>query len=213
VEAATPVTQNPDGDGRDNGSSACHTVRAGETMIGIAEQYQTTLSVLAQLNPDPILWNGCNFTQRGGGPNCNPVVVEGACINVPQPTATPTLSPTPSGNETATPTPTYAAPHLIFPADSAVIDAGPTRLQWVSVGVLASDEYYLVEVTDTLTNRYEPLVTKNTMIWLPEDLIPEDGQPHTINWTVSIAVRDPITGVYNRVSGFGQTRTFQWQSR
>ncbi len=227
-QTATPTPTPPDGEsstdtaalstpsaggGTSSSTNTCHTVRAGETVIGIAEQYRTNLAVLAQLNPDPVLWNGCNFELPGGGPACAPVLVEGQCFNVPAPTPVPTLSPTPSGSETPTPTPTYQAPRMVYPPDGAVVEPGSLRLQWVSVGVLAENEVYLVEITDTTSNHYEPLVTRNTSVWLPDSLTPTDGQTHVINWTVSIASPDPVTGVYIRIGAAGLPRTFQWRSR
>lgn len=192
------------------GTSTCHQVRAGDNVISIAEQYRTTLAVLAQLNPDPLLWNGCNFALPGGGANCAPFVVEGQCFNVPLPTPTPTLSPTPSGSETPTATPTYPAPAMGFPPEGALA-RGQVRLYWVSAGVLLSDEVYLVEVTDMTTQRYEAFVTKNTTLPLPESWIPTDGQIHSISWTVSVARPDPISEIYLRISGINPPRSFQWQ--
>lgn len=204
------ATAQPSGGGTSGATSTCHAVRAGENVITIAEQYRTTLAVLAQLNPDPQLWNGCNFALPGGGPNCSPFVVEGQCFNVPLPTPTPTLSPTPSGSETPTATPTYPAPAMGFPPEGALA-RGQVRLYWVSAGVLLADEVYLVEVTDVTTQRYEAFVTKNTTLALPESWIPSDGQIHTISWTVSVARPDPISEIYLRISGVNPPRTFQWQ--
>lgn len=191
--------------------SICHTVRTGDTVIAIAEQYRVPLSILAQYNPNPALWNGCNFVLPGGGPNCNPFVVEGQCFYVPAPTPTPTLSPTPSGSETPTATPTYPAPVMGYPPEGALAQ-GAVRLYWVSAGILMPDEVYLIEVTDTTTQRYEAFVTRSTTLLLPESWIPSDGQTHTISWTVSVARPDPISGVYLRISGVSIPRTFQWQS-
>lgn len=192
------------------GTSTCHLVRAGDNIISIAEQYRTTLAVLAQLNPDPLLWNGCNFALPGGGANCAPFVVEGQCFNVPLPTATPTLSPTPSGSETPTATPTYPAPAMGFPPEGALA-RGQVQLYWVSAGVLLAEEVYLVEVTDVTTQRYEAFVTKNTTLPLPDSWIPADGQIHTISWTVSVARPDPLSEIYLRISGINPPRSFQWQ--
>ncbi|MBC7814647.1 MAG: LysM peptidoglycan-binding domain-containing protein [Burkholderiales bacterium] len=193
------------------GELMCHTVLPGETIVGIASEYSTTIEVLSQLNPD-LFFSGCNFTIPSGGPECNVLISEGLCVNVPMPTPTPTLSPTPSGNETATPTPTYAPPMVVSPPQNAIAQAGVIRLQWVSVGELGDQEVYLVQVEDTTNAATFTQVTKDTSLLLPASLIPNDGQTHIINWRVSVA-RPNDQGVYRVVSGDGPLRTFQWQSQ
>ncbi len=188
----------------------CHTVEEGETVVGIAEQYNTTLEVLSQLNPD-LYWFGCNFSNYSGGPDCNPNIQVGQCINIPAPTPTPTLSPTPSGNETATPTPTYPPPKPVYPPEGAVAPAGVFSLQWVSVGVLDKDEYYLVRVIDTVNNETYLQVTKDTSMQLPASMIPEDGQAHVVDWEVQVAIQNE-NGDYNPITG-SVRHSFKWQSR
>lgn len=191
----------------------CHQVKAGETLISIVEQYGgLTLELLSQLNRD-IDFRGCDFESPGGGPNCNPLIREGQCINVPFPTPTPTLSPTPSGEETLTPTPTLAAPMLLYPPQDSIAPPGIITLQWVSAGILQPEEYYLVQVTD-VTGNTPPWnnVTRGTSIRLPDTLIPTDGETHTIQWIVFV-VKANEQGLFIPVGGIGTPKTFQWQSR
>lgn len=191
---------------------SCHVVEANEAMVGIMERYNTTLEILSQLNPT-LNWSGCRFNQYSGGEACNPTIREGDCVVVPKraPTATPTA--TPSGDETATPTPTYVPPRLIFPSDGALASAAVFELEWVSSGILAQDEVYLVEIRDVTAGgdiwRGE---TRDTSLMLPESLIPTDGQTHTMEWRVLVARRDD-TGTYQYVGGAGDWRVFRWQSR
>jgi hypothetical protein len=188
-----------------------HSVVEGETIVGIAQQYATTLEVISQLNPD-IPFFGCDFSVASGGPDCNPPLQVGQVVNVPAPTPTPTLSPTPSGSETPTPTPTYRAPLVISPPQGGIAMPAPVRLDWVSVGVLQANEFYLVQVRDTTTGAEYAQVTKNTSIWLPESMIPGDGQPHPMEWTVRIAYPNEAD-VYQPIGGAPEVNTFQWQSR
>jgi hypothetical protein len=188
-----------------------HIVIEGDSIVGIAQQYSTTLEVLSQLNPE-ILFIACDFGVPSGGPDCNPLLQVGQAVNVPAPTPTPTLSPTPSGSETPTPTPTYAAPMVISPPQGGSALPVPVRLDWVSVGVLQENEFYLVQVRDTTSSTDYTQVTKNTSILLPETMIPGDGQTHTITWTVRIATPNE-QGVYQPIGGAPSERTFQWQSR
>jgi len=188
-----------------------HMVVEGETIVGIAQQYNTTLEVLFQLNPD-IPPFGCDFSNPSGGPDCNPPLQIGQAVNVPAPTPTPTLSPTPSGSETPTPTPTYPAPIVISPPQGGVAPPAPVRLDWVSVGVLQQTEVYLVQLRDTTTGAEYVQVTRNTSLLLPDSLVPADGQAHTIEWTVRVAYPNS-GGIYQPIGGQPQVRTFQWQSR
>jgi hypothetical protein len=190
----------------------CHTVQEGETLISIIEQYPVTLEIISQLNRD-IDFRGCDFEEPGGGPNCNPLISVGQCVVVPFPTPTPTLTSTPSGNETPTPTPTFAVPSMIFPPEDSIVPPGIIALQWVSVGTLQPEEYYLVQVVD-VTAGTQPWVdiTKSNSMTLPDTLIPTDGQTHVIEWTVFVA-KPNEQGLFAPVGGIGAVRTFQWQSR
>ncbi len=192
-------------------SAGCYTVAENDTIVGIAERFNTTLEIMSQLNQN-LNWFGCQFDQYSGGPSCNVFITIGQCINVPLPTPTPIPTSTPSGNETATPTPTYAPARLVYPPSGAVAPATIFELQWVSAGILKPGEVYLVEVQDTTNSQQWLQVTKQTSIMLPESLIPSDGQPHQIQWRVTIATANSA-GIYNYIGGVGQWRTFQWQSR
>jgi hypothetical protein len=187
-------------------------IKEGDTIVGIAESNSTTLGIVATLNPQLSFYN-CDFTNPSGGPDCNVSLRVGDPVNVPALTPTPTLSPTISGSETATPTPTYAAPAAIFPPQDGSAGARTFQLQWLSVGVLKDKEVYLVEIKDD-TAGGEPFrdVTRSTSYELPEKLIPTDGQPHTIEWRVSVALPND-QGIYDYIGAQGEWRTFHWQSR
>lgn len=192
-------------------SFACHNVEEGETLVGIALEYRTTLEILSQLNRD-LNWAGCAFNQPGGGPNCNPTIRAGQCINVPQPTPVPTSTPTPSGSETPTPTPTYIQPIIVYPSQNTVISTDSIRLQWVSAGILDTEEVYLVEVEDKSTGAKWAEVTRQTSVLIPDSLKPLDGQIHTINWRITVA-KPNADGVYEIVSGQDIIYVFQWARR
>ncbi len=187
-----------------------HTVIEGESIISIAESYNTTLEILARLNPE-IPFTGCDFNNRSGGETCNPTINIGQGVKVPLPTATPTLSPTPSGSETPTQTPTFRAPLIITPPEGVTVN-GLVTIQWISVGVLGTDEYYYVEVTDTTLNTQFRQITKDTSMPLPTALIPTDGQTHPMAWVVTVVRRNPGGG-YAPIGGVMPVRSFNWQSR
>jgi hypothetical protein len=98
--------------------AGCYTVVEGDSLISIADRFNTTLETLSQLNQN-LNWTGCRFSEYSGGPNCRPFISVGQCVNVPLPTPTAVPSPTPSGRETATPTPTYAPARGFYPPNGA----------------------------------------------------------------------------------------------
>jgi len=187
-----------------------HTVEEGQTVIGIALQYNTTMAILAELNPQ-LYWFGCDFSIASGGENCNPQLGIGDELVVPMPTPTPTLSPTPSGQETPTLTPTPGAVRLLWPAAGSIIAGGPLTLRWVSVGVLQPDELYQVTVTDATRGIVYTEFTRNNALTLPPDLQPADAAIHQLTWEVEV-VRVGNDNVAFRVGAVGEQRLFQWRA-
>ena len=191
----------------------CHMVRPNETVAGIIEQYVgLRIDIFSRLNAD-LNYSGCDFDVPSGGPSCLPVIRENTCVNVLLPTPTPSPSPTPSGSETPTPTPTYNAPQVIAPLNGQTVSGGVVTLSWVSTGVLAENETYLIQLTDQTTGASSNFTTRSTSYRLPSSLIPSDGQTHTFVWSISVAYRN-ADGLYVPVGGgTNRTMTFEWQSR
>lgn len=194
-----------------NTSITQYVVKSGETIVGIAQRNATTIEIIAQLNPE-LGFFGCDFTNPSGGESCNVFISEGQIINVPALTPTPTLSPTPSGSETPTLTPTYIAPIVVYPPQGAIAPPGVFALQWISVGMLGVEEYYLVEIQDVTNGAKYNSITRNTSALLPAEMIPTDGQRHTINWTVTVARLNAEGTAYQPISGSPEIRIFQWES-
>lgn len=189
----------------------CYEVQEDDSLVSIAAEYDTTLEIISQLNTD-LNWFGCDFTLPSGGPQCNPTIQIGQCINVPQPTPIPTNTATPSGNETPTPTPTYPAPRMLYPTNNSVVPPGQFDLQWVAVTGLEDGDEYLVELTDVTNGQKTLQVTSSTSFTLPDTFVPNDGQPHVIEWRVSVT-RKNEQGVYGYIGGQGNWRSFQWMSQ
>lgn len=186
-----------------------HTVVEGESVNQIAYTYKTTIEIIRDLNPELVFQN-CDMSNRSGGPDCNVPIRIGQVINVPLPTPTPTLSPTPSGSETATPTPTYNPPFVVEPPNGGIV-SGPVVVQWLSVGILKRDEYYYVEVINRTLGTADTYVTKETMLRLPDSLIPPEGEQHDIELRV-VVVRGAGED-YTVIGGVMPSRTFKWQRR
>ena len=187
----------------------CHIVEAGDAIIGVAVQNNTTLEILHGLNRD-LNWAGCNFTLPSGGENCAPSLAIGQCVRVPLPTPLPTKFPTPTGNETATPTATKLAPRLLYPFDGSVLPQDPLLFQWVGVTGIGENDEYLIEVINQTSNQSLRQVTRANSFSVPAAFIPNDGETHVIQWRVSVA-RSNAQSVYNYVGAEGEWRTFQWR--
>jgi hypothetical protein len=191
----------------------CYTVQEGESIVTIALDFNTTIEVLRQLNPTLYFPPTCDFTNRSGGPDCSVNIQIGMCINVPYPTLTPTLSPTPNGSETATPTPPFRAPRIVAPPEGAII-TGDVSLQWVSAGRLDSDEAYFIQIFDVSQPDAPPVtgVSYTNNFLLPESLTPTDGQERIYEWTVAVAQRNE-QGSYRIIGGESPRRQFKIPSR
>ncbi len=193
---------------------AWHTVQAGETIMGIAYMYDTSVETLSQLNPEvPFLQ--CDFGERYGGPNCSVILIEGQRIRVPVPI--PTVTPTWTPNGTFTPTPTatatYNAPYLLSPEEGAHFMADQiVTLRWGSTGTLAPEARYVVRVTDLEKGEQYMALTSALSYTLPEGWQPADGQTHTFQWTVSVATVDAQGLIVEEVF-ITAPRLFLWDGR
>lgn len=186
----------------------CHIVEAGDAIIGVAVQNNTTLEILHGLNRD-LNWFGCNFTLPSGGENCAPNLSIGQCVRVPLPTPLPTKFPSPTGRETATPTATKLAPRLIYPLDGQSVPHAPLLIQWVGLSGMNDRDEYLVELVDQRTNQPLRNVTRTNSFQVPPAFMPNDGQPHDMQWRVSVAQVDD-QGIYSYVGEEGKWRSFRW---
>ena len=186
----------------------CHIVEAGDAIIGVAVQNNTTLEILHGLNRD-LNWFGCNFTLPSGGENCAPNLSIGQCVRVPLPTPLPTRFPTPTGLETATPTATKLAPRLLYPLDGQAVPHEPLLMQWVGLSGMNDLDEYLVELVNRTTNQPLRRVTRDNSFQVPSAFMPGDGQPHDFQWRVSVAQVDE-QGIYNYVGAEGNWRSFRW---
>ncbi len=179
-----------------------HTVRAGDTLSTIAEQYGVSMEAIRAANELPA--------------NSQHIVV-GYALVVPRNTPTPTPPPVAE----VTPTPTammgYPAPTMLHPRDTASF-VGPDAvivLQWASIGILGDREYYQVELVIPTNgqNVTEQVVTRSTAWRVPDELFPaETVENRSFSWRV-LVVRQ-VTGAddtnYKIVSQAPRRRTFTW---
>ena len=190
-----------------------HIITEGETMISNASQYNADAKVLSDVNPE-VDFPQCDFSERFGGPNCSVILIPGNRVRVPAPTPTPTLSPTPSGSETPTPTasPTFNVPVLYSPEEGAYFDKNTlVTLRWSASGTLASNEAYLVVVTNLDSGDVYQANTRDLSLVLLDQWQPRNERTQEFEWIVSIAVMNG-----DRVMSTRETtnpRHFRWQGR
>lgn len=170
-------------------------VEEGDTLLGIALDHETTIEAIYAANPDTIL----------------DLIFPGQEIMVPlappTPTSTPTIPPTP----TATPTPPYSTPNLLSPTANQVVDASSLLFNWTSTGLLAQDEFYVLQLTWVNGSRTEAWL-KNSSWRITKDQRPTNGP---ITWRVTLMRQ---TGANSAGSPTGislttpsEPRTVEWR--
>lgn len=141
-------------------------VKGGDTLLGIALNHGTTVEAIVAANPDintDLIFPGQNLVV---------------------PLATPTITPTPAppATATATPGPLYEAPALLSPAAGQVIEADTLLFNWTVSGVLARDEFYVIQLIWADGSRTEHWV-KNSSWRVSKTQRPAAGP---VTWNVSI---------------------------
>ena len=125
--------------------------------------------------------------------------------------------PTPGPTLTPTPLPPYPAPNLLLPRSGDAFSAtgeGVT-LQWAAVAALAPNEVYRVKVQD-LTSVEEKILVEyvtDTKFILPSTFRPTDGNPHIIQWSVTVARQineDKNNPIYEEAGVMSAFRVFSW---
>lgn len=180
-----PTATNPPGIGT-------HRVQTGENIITIGLQYDTSIEVLEQLNPE-ITFSQCDFGERFGGERCIVFLNAGQTIRVPQPTPTPTLSPTPNGSETPTPTatPTFNAPFASSPSNRAYFRRDElVTLRWTSTGVLGPDDMYRVAVENITSDETYTIETSDLFFVIPREWQSDEPGRYEYAWTIGIVSSD-----------------------
>lgn len=141
-------------------------IQSGDTLLGIALEYGTTVNAITAVNPDTSL----------------DLIFPGQEIKVPRATPTPTATPTTPPTPTATPGPAYSPPNLLSPAPGQVVDDEVLLFNWTSTGLLAQDEFYVLQL-NWANGEYHEIWLKNSSWRIPKAQRPENG---FIRWTVSI---------------------------
>jgi LysM repeat protein len=107
-----------------------YVIEEGDTLSSIAYERGTTIEAIMAANPDINL----------------DLIFPGQELVVPLSTPTPTLTPTPLPTKTPTPGPRHVLPDLLSPPDGQVVTGSTLLLNWTSTGLLADDEFYVVQL-------------------------------------------------------------------
>jgi len=181
-----------------NGDFIVHVVAPGDTLLSIAEQYGVTVALIRAANAD--IPAGSDVIQ------VNQTLV--IPVGTPMPTRTPTIDP----NATPTPLPLYAAPPLLSPPNRTFF-VGPDAvvvLEWASVSLLRSDEWYELHVARP---GVEPTIvrTRATAYRLGADAYPgPDAFSYEFSWWVRVVREAHAEDEYKQASESGPIRTFLW---
>ena len=125
--------------------------------------------------------------------------------------------PTPGPTLTPTPLPPYPAPNLLLPRSGAAFSATDesVTLQWAAVAALRSNEVYRVKIQD-LTSVEEKILVEyvtDTQFIRPATFRPTDGNPHIIQWSVTVARQinqDNKNPIYEEAGITSAFRVFSW---
>ncbi|HXW01190.1 MAG TPA: LysM peptidoglycan-binding domain-containing protein, partial [Anaerolineae bacterium] len=185
----------PETESTETGPIISYIVKEGDTLLGIAIDHETTIEAIYAANPDTIL----------------DLIFPGQEIMVPlappTPTPTPTIPPTP----TATPTSSYSTPYLLSPTANQVVDASTLLFNWTSTGLLAQDEFYVLQLTWANGSNTEAWI-KNSSWRITKAQRPTNGP---ITWTVTI-MRQTGANADGSPTGINLTapaepRTVEWR--
>lgn len=171
-------------------------ISSSDTLQGIALNYNVSMKDIQDFN---------NMTDT--------IVRQGKTLVIPLcdrlPTPGPTLTPTPL--------PPYPAPNLLLPRSGAAFAATDesVTLQWAAVAALRAGELYRVKIQD-LTSVDEKILVQyvtDTKFILPSTFRPTDGNPHIIQWSVTVARQinqDNQNPIYEEAGVTSAFRVFSW---
>ncbi len=178
-----------------------YTVAPGDTVVSIAARFGSTVDAILQAN----------------GLRNNDFIRPGDVLLIPvREVPAEVLAAGPAEDAPANP-PFYPEPRLIGPPDDATLPrTEPILMRWVSVDVLAPNEWYvlLIYPISGAARSFPSIWTKATSFRLDGDLAPGVGESATYVWRVSVVRVKP--GVNNQyalepASPPSVLRSFSWR--
>lgn len=159
-----------------------YTVESGDTIATIAARFGSTIQDILdanQLAADDVIRPGDDLIVPV---RQVPAEVVQAAEETPANVETGDLTPQPEGA-------IYIEPRLVGPANRSTISREePVLLRWVSVDVLAPNEWYVLMIypTEGAALTLPSIWTKATSHRLEQDLAPDEGESATYSWQVSV---------------------------
>lgn len=192
-----------------------YVVQPGDTIVSIASRFGSTIEEILRVNnlanndfirPDDVLLIPVTEV---------PPEVLASSAEAPQPSPGDGDEPAVAGS--APPAPVYAAPRPIGPPDEATLPANEAvLLRWVSVDVLAPNEWYvlLLYPVSGAARTMPSIWTKTTSYRLDPEMAPTGGESAIYAWQVSVVRVTP--GANNEfaleaASPSSELRSFTWQ--
>lgn len=178
-----------------------YVVAGGDTCGKIAEKFNVTVDlIISQNNLDANCLIGLNQV-----------------LTLTFATATPAATATPFVLQTPTPRTGYAAPITLAPDDGASISETQevVTLQWLTVGLLKPNEWYVIQVQPSKAITVPIFETKATSLKLTQEILGASTEDE-ITWWVQVKqllATDPNTGarIYNDASQPSTPRRFMWR--
>lgn len=178
-----------------------HTVEPGETLSTIAEQYGVPLTLLRIANDLPPDDDTIHINQS--------LIVP---LGTPVPSPTPTVDP----HATPTPVPPYPAPPLLSPPNGAIVVGSRVPvLQWASVSILRSNEWYELTLSQPSGGVISATIYTRATAWhVPLDLLPDATTgTYEFLWRVQV-MRETRTQsgklTYEAAGASSEVRPFTW---
>ncbi|GIV84120.1 MAG: hypothetical protein KatS3mg052_1127 [Candidatus Roseilinea sp.] len=180
-----------------------YVVKGGDTCSEIAQKFKVTVELLIQ--------------QNNLDANC--LIRMNQVLTITFATPTPLVTSTPIVLQTPTPRAGYSAPIVMLPPHGAQISSTQdiVTLQWLTVGLLREDEWYVVQVQPSGALTVPIFETKATSLKLTQDIL-GDQEEREIAWWVQVKRLlsvEPTTGqrIYAEISPPSAARTFVWRKR
>jgi LysM repeat protein len=189
-----------------------HIVQPGDMLLSLAQEYEVSSEAIAEANGISLT----SILRIGQG-----LIIPGFTVT-PAPTFTPgvmdtsTLTPTPSPTNPPTrslPQFPYAAPMPLGPVDGARIVGvdNPVMLNWTSVGILAENQWYEIELWAPGADESLSAWSKATS-WRVDPVHPVDDEAEArYSWQVRVAVRAENGQRAAVLSPLSPLHTFIWQ--
>lgn len=180
-----------------------YVVKGGDTCSEIAQKFKVTVELLIQ--------------QNNLDANC--LIRMNQVLTITFATPTLLVTPTPIVLQTPTPRAGYSAPIVMLPPNGAQISSTQeiVTLQWLTVGLLREDEWYVVQVQPSGALTVPIFETKATSLKLTQDIL-GDQEEREIAWWVQVKRFlgvEPTTGqrIYAELSPPSPARAFIWRKR